>query len=149
MRCRGCGYTYFHNCAAAAAAIIETGGGLILVRRAGEPRKGFLDLPGGFADYGESLETAATREVREELGLEIQNLAYLGSFPNRYVFRGVTYFTADAVFTARTVGTPKIRGKAEISAFAVFRPEEIIPGRLAFGSIRQAIKKYLYIKYNK
>ena len=50
--------------------IIETGGGIILIERKNPPT-GWA-LPGGFVDYGESLETAAWREAREETDLNIK-----------------------------------------------------------------------------
>jgi mutator protein MutT len=142
MRCESCGFVYFHNCAAAAAGIIETAGGIILTRRAAEPKKGFYDLPGGFVDYGETLEEALIREVREELGLEILNLSYLGSFPNEYAFRGVVYFTTDAVFTARSAGEPKIQEDREISDIGIFAPSDIDLEKIGFQSIKEALKKY-------
>jgi NADH pyrophosphatase NudC (nudix superfamily) len=146
MRCESCGFVYFHNCAAAAAGIIETAGGIILTRRAAEPKKGFYDLPGGFADYGETLEEALIREVREELGLKILNLSYLGSFPNEYAFRGVVYFTTDAVFTARCAGEPKIQEDREISDIGIFDPLDIDLEKIGFQSIKEALKKYILIK---
>jgi ADP-ribose pyrophosphatase YjhB (NUDIX family) len=50
--------------------IIEYGGGIVLIRRKNEPI-GWA-LPGGFVDYGESLEEAAVREAREETALEVE-----------------------------------------------------------------------------
>src|SRR5512135_3908924 len=82
LRCKDCGFLYFHNCASAAAAIIETEKGVVVTVRAEEPKSGFYDLPGGFVNYGESIEQALVREVREELNLEIVDLRYFGSFPN-------------------------------------------------------------------
>lgn len=45
------------------------GRGLVLVRRDIEPKKGELALPGGYVDYGETWQEAASRELREETGL--------------------------------------------------------------------------------
>jgi ADP-ribose pyrophosphatase YjhB (NUDIX family) len=46
-------------------------GGVVLVRRAIQPRLGQLALPGGFINYGESWQQAGAREVFEETGLHI------------------------------------------------------------------------------
>ncbi len=83
MRCPSCGFVYFHNCASCVAAIITVKQGIVLTVRNRAPKKGLLDLPGGFCNYGESLEDALVREVREELNLELSDLSYFGSFRKR------------------------------------------------------------------
>ena len=57
---------YFNPSSAVACFIRNSRGELLLVRRAKEPAKGRLDLPGGFVDMHESAEEAAQREVKEE-----------------------------------------------------------------------------------
>jgi 8-oxo-dGTP diphosphatase len=56
----------------AVSAIIFRNGEVLLVRRARSPGKGFYSLPGGRVEFGESLQTALHREVREETGLKIE-----------------------------------------------------------------------------
>ena len=52
---------------------------VLLLERAHDPRMGFLDIPGGFVEAGESLEQCVHREVAEEVGVHVTNLRYFGS----------------------------------------------------------------------
>jgi len=142
MRCAGCGYLYFHNAASAVSAIIEARQGIILITRKHAPRRGYLDLPGGFVGHGETLEEALQRETGEELNLAIKSLRYFGSFPNRYEYGGVTYFTIDTVFTCRAVGLSSMAPKDEVSGISILMPGQIDLRRLAFPSVRKALQKY-------
>jgi NADH pyrophosphatase NudC (nudix superfamily) len=85
--CEACGLHFFSNACAAVCALIPGSDGRILItKRAKEPKKGMLDLPGGFVDPLESIEDALRREIREELGVAVLDSKYLCSFPNRYVY---------------------------------------------------------------
>lgn len=142
VKCSACGYTYYHNCAAAVAAIVEIDGGILLVKRAHDPQKGLYDLPGGFVDYKESLEAAIVREVREECGIEVTDLRYFGSFPNTYSYLGVTYFSADAFFACKAVDAKSLRVSAETSEFVVVEPESIDLAIIAFDSVKKVLARY-------
>jgi NADH pyrophosphatase NudC (nudix superfamily) len=148
MRCQSCGFVYFHNCASATAAIIETPKGIILTKRAAEPKKGYYDLPGGFVDYLESLEEALSREVREELNLEIRNFRYLGSFPNVYSYQEVTYFTTDAIFVVETPNLESLKLSKEIEETVIADPGKIDLDQIAFESIKEGIKRYRKCRIN-
>jgi 8-oxo-dGTP diphosphatase len=82
--------------------IIECEGGIVLVKRRNPP-VGWA-LPGGFVDYGESLEAAAIREAREETGLEIK----LGRQFHTYSEPGrdPRFHTITTVYIAGAAGKP-------------------------------------------
>ena len=84
--------------------IIElTGGGVVLIERKNIPY-GWA-LPGGFVDYGESLEAAAVREAKEETSLEVQLIEqfYTYSDPSRDPRK----HTISTVYIAAAQGIPQ------------------------------------------
>lgn len=65
--------------------IIKTEEGVVLIKRKNDPFKGKWAIPGGFVEYGETVENAARREVKEETGLEVEleDLVGVYSDPDR------------------------------------------------------------------
>ena len=61
-------------------AIMEENGKILMIRRKSKTYNDFLALPGGYVDYGESVENAVKREVLEELGLTATPLDILGVY---------------------------------------------------------------------
>ncbi len=61
-------------------AVIVRDGRVVLVRRGNEPRQGEWSIPGGVLEIGETLRQCATREAREETGLEVEAGAVLDVF---------------------------------------------------------------------
>lgn len=109
--------------------IIELPGGIVLVKRRNPP-PGWA-LPGGFVDYGESLERAARREAREETGLDVTLTTLLGvySAPDR----DPRFHTVSTVYIARASGTP--RGGDDAAEARVFDPAQL-PEPVAFDHAR-------------
>ena len=82
--------------------IIAVQGGIVLIER-DNPPFGWA-IPGGFVDYGESVEDCAVREAREETGLEVRlkDLLYVYSRPDR----DPRHHTVTTVFIASAKGRP-------------------------------------------
>lgn len=64
----------------AVSVAVRRGDTLLLVKRGREPSRGFYAFPGGRVETGENAEEAARRELREETGLDIGNLAPLREY---------------------------------------------------------------------
>ena len=58
----------------------ETHPRVLLIRRKAEPFAGMWAIPGGFIEIDEPLEVAARRELKEETGMEVEQLEQLGAF---------------------------------------------------------------------
>lgn len=67
--CATCNNTSYRNPLPVAVVLLPVDNGLLVVRRSIPPGKGKLALPGGFINYGESWQSAATRELFEETGI--------------------------------------------------------------------------------
>ena len=117
--------------------IIELEGrrGIILIRRA-KPPYGWA-LPGGFVDYGESLEEAARREAREETSLGVELAGQLGAYSA--ADRDPRHHTISVVFVARASGEPRAASDAEqVGIFS----EGDLPTELAFDHARILVDYY-------
>ena len=104
LNCPSCGaaITNYRNPFPTVDIIIEIDGGIVLIKRKNPPY-GWA-LPGGFVDYGESLENAAIREAREETSLEIVNLRLLGCYSEPE--RDNRMHTISTVYIAEGIGRP-------------------------------------------
>lgn len=114
--------------------IIEIENGIILIKRKNPPF-GWA-IPGGFIEYGESAESAAVREAKEETNLDIFDLNqfYVYSDPKR----DPRFHTISIVFTAKGRGTPKAKDDAiEIGIFN----KDNLPEEIAFDH-RQILNDY-------
>lgn len=146
FECFDCGMVFYQNVASAVAVIIEKNNKILFTVRNQAPKKGMLDLPGGFTDPDESAENAACRELKEELNLDIQpeNLRYLKSEPNSYVFKDVLYKTTDSIFCTTLPEQSHFElEKKEIQDIKWIEKSEIDLDKIGFDSLREAVAYYL------
>ena len=143
--CQDCGFTYYANpCSATAAFIVNDNDEMLVVRRAKEPAKGTLDLPGGFCDMGETVEQGMIREIKEETGLDVTDIQYLFSSPNEYVYSGMGIHTLDMDYLVRVHGDHTPVTAEDDAAEAMWIPiNEVNPAEFGLTSIRNAVIRFL------
>ena len=125
-----------------AALIVDEAGRLMLTRRACEPWRGMLDLPGGFVDPDESAEEALRRELAEELGAQVAEMRYFGSSHNRYVFSGYTVFTTDLAFVCRLAPGAALAAADDVDSYVWLAPADIDLQTIGAPSIRSLVRQF-------
>lgn len=131
LTCPACGFDVkqHRNPFPTVDIIIEINEGIILIERKNPPF-GWA-LPGGFVDYGESLEAAAIREAREETALEVHDLQLLGCYSDPG--RDSRMHTISTVFVGKGFGTPHASDDAmNLENFSL----EALPEQLCFDHAR-------------
>jgi len=79
--CPACGFVHFHDPKVAVIGLVTWDNHVLLIRRGVDPMKGKWALPGGYMDAGEMPAAALKRELREEVGLEVEVGGLLEIFP--------------------------------------------------------------------
>lgn len=83
--------------------LFNTKGELLVIRRAIDPGKGMLDVPGGFSVLGETLEDTLAREIDEEVGIsadQYSELEYVTNGVDAYPYKGETFQVLVVVYRA-------------------------------------------------
>jgi 8-oxo-dGTP diphosphatase len=140
--CTRCGTILWQNPKPTVSALVtrarpEGGVEVLLTRRGVPPREGCWDVPGGFIDVDEHPEVALRRELREELGVEIEVRGFVGIFMDRYG-EDDGDSTLNIYYEARIVGgaiTPA-SDVVEAAWFALDRP----PEPMAFDNGRRGLE---------
>lgn len=120
MPCQNCGQPVKHrNPVPTVDIIIHHQGGIVLIKRKNPP-PGWA-LPGGFVDYGESLEQAAAREAMEETGLALSNLKQFHAYSDPR--RDSRLHTITTVYTA--IGHGTLRAGDDAARAEIFTPDTL------------------------
>lgn len=123
-------------------AIIELGDGIALIKRSNPPF-GWA-LPGGFVDYGESLEEAVKREAKEETGLQLEDLRQFHTYSKPS--RDPRFHTVSTVYIAK--GTNKPKSGSDAADLKIVKPEELVNYDFAFDH-KRILEDYLEGKTKK
>lgn len=139
--CPSCGFIHFHDPKVAVIGLITWGDRVLLIRRGVEPGRGKWALPGGYVDAGEMPEEALTREIREEVGLTIEHVRFLGFYrmeaTNRIVGGIVIAFHA----TPSGAMLPTPQGDDDVDEAAWYGATEL-PDEIAFESSVELLTKW-------
>lgn len=143
-RCAACGFVYYFNPSAATVAfILNKQGELLVCRRAKDPAKGTLDLPGGFIDMNETGEEGVAREVLEETGLKVDEAIYQFTLPNIYIYSGFPVHTLDMFFLCKVRHTQHFVAKDDVADSFFLPLDAIRPEEFGLGSIQKGLSIFL------
>jgi NAD+ diphosphatase len=92
--CPRCGMIFYPRLSPAAIVLVRRGDRVLLARSPGFPQ-GMYSVLAGFVEPGESIEETIEREIREEVGVEVENVRYFGSQPWPFPNSLMIGFTAD------------------------------------------------------
>ncbi len=127
--CTACGHTEYPAISPAVIVRVEKAGKILLARHA-QRSQAFFTCIAGYVESGESAEDCVRREVREEVGIEVEEIRYAGSqpwpFPNQLML----------AFKARWKSGEIVLQAEEISEAAWFDPADLPhmppPGSVAY-----------------
>ncbi len=144
-KCGQCGFEHYKNPSPAAAVLVfDSQDRLLCIRRAKDPCKGTLSLPGGFIELNETAKDAAIRETWEETGLKIEITGFLGNLPNVYEYRGIEQYPLDFYFSGKIIGDSAPNPIDGEAADILFIPrDEINIDEFAFPALRAILKSVL------
>ena len=122
--CAACGHANYRNPLPVSVVLLPVDDGLLTVRRAIEPRRGQIALPGGFINLGESWQAAGVREVFEETGI-VLNLAEIQDFWTRSAPDG-TVLVFGLAQPRRSADLPTFVANPETSELVVIRAAQTL-----------------------
>jgi ADP-ribose pyrophosphatase YjhB (NUDIX family) len=138
--CTTCGFIAYRNPKVVVGSVVRHKGGLLLCRRAIEPRRGFWTLPAGYMELGEMAEDAARREAREEACCDILIDRVLAVYTIPRIAQ------VQIIYLAR-LARPHVEPGPESLEVGFFGWDDIPWNELAFPSVGWALSQYRTIEH--
>lgn len=133
--CASCGYVKYDNPLPTTIGLVVRGDRVLLLRRGIEPELGKWDTVGGFLSGEETAEEGLRREAREEIGLEVDGLSFVGSFSSVYGDTGLR--TIGFAFRCSIADDPAIELSGENTEYRWFDLADLPD--VAFEDVRKAL----------
>jgi ADP-ribose pyrophosphatase YjhB (NUDIX family) len=140
--CPNCEHVVYENpVPTVSAVIINNNNETLLAKRAYDPKKGDWDQLGGFLEPDEDPKAGVKREVKEEAGIEIEIIGFIGIYTDKYPYNNWVAKTLNIYYLAKHLsGIPKARDDvAEVKWFG----KDNLPANIAAKNNRQAIDDWL------
>ena len=145
--CTGCGYCFYQTSVPSATVVIpakNSPGKILLLKRATDPNRGKLALPGRFLRYDEDPAEAARREAKEETLLDVTIERLLCATLVNYEYQSTLISIFELAYLARPVGAALRVDTPEASCLAFYDARELLKktGCLAFPEQRRVLETY-------
>ena len=139
--CPQCAFVQFKDPKVAVIGFVTVGDEILLIRRGVEPAKGQWALPGGYMDAGEMPRGALSRELREEVGIDVHPGEFLDIFPFAKTSR-----IAGGIVIAYRVDLacdtpPDVQHQDDVDAAEWFSMDRL-PKQIAFESSQELIRRW-------
>ena len=132
--CTHCGFVDYENPKIVVGSVVKVDGGVLLCKRAIEPRRGFWTLPAGFMETGETVDEAACREAWEEARIRLRLTHLLAVYSIPRISQVQIMHLAEPAMPGYAAGP-------ESEEVRVFGFDEIPWESLAFPSVHWALKQ--------
>ncbi|OGL36553.1 hypothetical protein A3F38_03060 [Candidatus Saccharibacteria bacterium RIFCSPHIGHO2_12_FULL_48_21] len=140
LQCPDCGLSYYLNSKPVQSVILKNEKDeYLFVVRSVEPRKGYLDFPGGFVEEGENFEDSSRREIREEIGIDIGGLEYLSTHADEYLYQGINYKVSGITYLGVLPKNVEFKPADDVESCELYRLSDIPMSRLAWPSMHEMI----------
>ena len=134
--CPSCNAIHYQNPRIIAGSLTTQDRGVLMCKRAIEPRKGMWTLPAGFMENGETLDEAARRETLEETGGHIGTRSIYSLFSLPHIHQVYIFLRANLIEC-------DFQPRAESEEVRLIAPEDIPWSELAFPTVQRTLKYYL------
>ncbi|HAA12267.1 MAG TPA: hypothetical protein DCE41_11425 [Cytophagales bacterium] len=135
-QCSNCGTIFYQNPKIVVGCLALWEGKVLLCKRGIEPRKGLWNLPAGYLENGETVESGALRELWEEAGAKLKLWHQHTLYSLTHVNQVYIHFIGDLIEGKHHAGEETLDSQ-------LFAPEDIPWSSIAFTSTEFAIRRYL------
>ena len=133
--CTNCGIIHYENPKMVVGCIPEWENGILLCRRAIEPRHGLWTVPAGFMENGETTAEGAMRETLEEANAKVEIMGLYALFNIPHINQVYMLFRARLLDLDFSAGAETLEAK-------LFEEEQIPWDQIAFVTVRRTLKHY-------